>query len=126
MSKYKDKSKEILSMLDGYHEILKMIHWSTTNNAEHILTDRIDKSVLEYQDKLAESIMGDLSIRFGIGDLKSLLPSSKDLNSMLKELEEDIKLFRKINEEENKIGVINILDDLLTDINKWKFISTLK
>lgn len=126
MSELKKNGAEFLSMLEGYHELLKELHWSTTCKAEHLLTDDIDGSVLEYEDKLAEGLMGNGSFRYGLGDLKSLLPNSKNLSDLLKELENDVNEFKGKLDDKKNAGILNILDDFLEDINKWKYLETFK
>lgn len=115
-----------LSALEGYHSTLKMLHWSTERHSEHVLTDDIDSSVLKYEDKISEVAMGALDTRFGIGDLKCMLPQSKDLKSVLKELRADINDFRDTAEEKGMNGLVNILDDFTEDIDTWEYLRTLK
>lgn len=115
-----------LSALEGYHSTLKMLHWSTERHSEHILTDDIDSSILKYEDKISEVAMGALDTRFGIGDLKCMLPQSKDLKSVLKELKTDVNDFRDVAEEKKMNGLVNILDDFTEDINTWEYLRTLK
>lgn len=122
----KEKINYILNSLEGVHSAMKMLHWSTTNKSEHLLTDEIDGSVLEYEDKIAEAAMGVLDDRFGIGDLKTLLPEHKDVKGILSELQKDVlDLENKLSDAKYN-GIVNILDDLLTDINKWNYLRTLK
>lgn len=115
-----------LSALEGYHSTLKMLHWSTERHSEHILTDDIDSSILKYEDKISEVSMGALDTRFGIGDLKCMLPQSKDLKSVLKELKTDVNDFRDVAEEKGMNGLVNILDDFTEDIDTWEYLRTLK
>lgn len=115
-----------LSALEGYHSTLKMLHWSTERHSEHVLTDDIDSSVLKYEDKISEVAMGALDTRFGIGDLKCMLPQSKDLKSVLKELRADVNDFRDAAEEKGMNGLVNILDDFTEDIDTWEYLRTLK
>lgn len=115
-----------LSALEGYHSTLKMLHWSTERHSEHVLTDDIDSSVLKYEDKISEVAMGALDTRFGIGDLKCMLPQSKDLKSVLKELRADVNDFRDTAEEKGMNGLVNILDDFTEDIDTWEYLRTLK
>lgn len=116
-----------LSAMEGYHSLLKTIHWSTTNEAEHKLSDSIDENILEYEDRIAEATMGKLNTRFGVGDLKTLMPEAKTLDSMLKELETDIIKFKEtIGENIKYSGMHNILDEFMEDIYKWNYLRTLK
>lgn len=127
MSLTKENGLNFLRNMEGYHEALKMIHWSTDNKAEHLLTDEIDSDILEYEDRIAENIMGNLKIRYGVGDLKAFLPEATTLESILDELEDDVVDFKDEIDGNSKMGgLFNILDDFLESINKWKYLQTLK
>ena len=79
----------------GYHQLLKTLHWNTTSHAKHVLSDDIDEDILEYEDRLAEIMMGHFNERFSVGSLKSFLPESRDLKSLLKELDTDLDKYSK-------------------------------
>lgn len=116
-----------LSGLEGYHSLLKTIHWSTTNKSEHTLVDDIDESVLEYEDRIAEASMGHLNMRFGVGDLTTLMPDAKTLDGLLKELETDILNFKEqIGDDTKHCGMHNILDEFLENVYSWNYLRTLK
>ena len=68
--------------------------------------------------------MGNGGFRIGVGELKTMLPSAKSLTDMLNELESDVKKFKTTLVEDKHVGIINILDDLLTDINTWRYLKT--
>ena len=102
-----------------------MIHWSTKIKSEHLLTDDIDKSVLDYEDKIAEVTMGLLNTRYGHGDLKCMLPEAKTSESLLKEMKSDVSAYRsEVGDSDDNAGIINILDDFITDIDTWKYLIT--
>jgi hypothetical protein len=124
MSTLKKDSIEFLSILEGNHQLLKGLHWNSGCKAEHLLTDDIDDAILEYEDKIAENVMGNGAFRIGVGELKTMLPSAKSLTDMLNELESDVKKFKATLVEDKHAGIINILDDLLTDINTWRYLKT--
>lgn len=116
-----------LSTLEGYHSQLKMLHWSTTNYHEHKLCDDINEAILDYQDRFAEATMGHLHTRFNVGEVKSLLPESTQLQALLKELESDVLKMKEYTESDNKTdGIMNILDDILESVNSWDYLATLK
>ena len=126
MKQLKQKTIDYLSSLDGNHELLKGLHWSATNHSQHVLTDEIDEAVLEYQDKIAECVMGMLDSKFGVGELKALLPNAKTLDSLLKEMKKDLIEFKEyVGDEHDAAGLQSILDELLADINKWNYLKTL-
>lgn len=113
-----------LSALEGYHSTFKMLHWSASHHSEHVLTDDIDDSILDYEDKISEVAMGALDTKFGIGELKCMLPQSKEIKGVLKELKNDVEEFRETAENNGFIGLVNILDDFISDINKWNYLRT--
>ena len=142
----KNKTIEFLSGLEGMHSRLKTLHWSTKNHSEHVLTDDIecsaefvakgieefikvinegsDKSYLNYI--IAECVMGRLNVRFGVGDLKCLLPDAKTLDSLVNEMLNDVITFKKeVDGDILNTGLINILDEFVSDINKWNYLKTL-
>ncbi len=126
MALSKENAKELLCSLEGYHQALKMMHWSADKHSKHILTDEIDEGVLEFEDELAEVVMGKLGEKFGEGDLKTLLPEAKELKPLLDEIEKDVNDFiESIGGEHGYGGIYNVTDDFLSKIYKWKYLETL-
>lgn len=126
MKEIKNKAIEFLCMLEGYHSQLKMLHWSANHNSLHVLCDDIDKEVLEVEDEIAECVMGMLDIKFGIGDLKTMLPNAKTLDALLKEMKTDLIEFKNfVGDDAECAGLQNILDDYMQNINKWNYLRTL-
>ncbi len=117
---------DFLSALEGYHSLLKTIHWSTTNKSEHTLSDSIDEDVLEFEDRIAEASMGRLNMRFNIKELKTMMPEASNLEGMLSELEADIvKLKDEIGDDSKYAGMHNILDEFLEKVYSWNYLRTL-
>jgi hypothetical protein len=122
----KQKTIEFLSGIEGYHETLKGLHWSAKRHSEHVLTDDMDGDVLEYEDKIAECVMGLTNLRIGVGELKSLLPVAKTLDNLVPEMENDVIKFKKeIESNVEYSGLVNIIDEFLSDIAKWNYLKTL-
>lgn len=121
----KNKIVDFLSVLEGYHETCKMLHWASTIHNEHELLDTIDKKILEIEDRFAEAAMGKLKTRFGLGDIKAMLPNSKTPSDMLNELEADtIDMKNSIGDKVELSGLQNILDDFLESINTYQYLIT--
>jgi hypothetical protein len=126
MALSKENALELLQSLEGYHQRLKELHWSTDNHSRHLLTDDIDDGVLEFEDELAEAVMGKLGEKFGKGDLKTLLPNAEELKGVLDEMEDDVNKFSdSIGGEHGYGGIYNVTDDFLTKVYKWKYLETL-
>ena len=116
---------EFICNIHGYLIRLKEIHWNTNNNAEHLLCDEISDSLSECQDRFAECAMGLSDKHFKLGDLVPYIPNALTLIPMLKELENEIKDFKKTLKEDES-GLINILDDMLESCGKYKYRATQK
>jgi len=126
MKELKQKTIEYMSNLEGYHQLLKGLHWSATHHALHVLTDEIDGDVLETEDAIAECVMGILDTRFGVGDLKTMLPEAKTVDALLKEMKNDLIEYKtSVGDNANHAGLQNILDDFMQKINKWNYLRTL-
>lgn len=126
MKEFKKNATDFLSCLEGYHQTLKMLHWSATHHSLHTLCDDIDDDVLELEDTIAECVMGILGDRIGIGSLKTLLPEAKTLDNLLKELQTDVIDYKKkVGDDIKMSGLQNVLDDFMEKINKWDYLKTL-
>ena len=130
MSLKKENALELLCSLEGYHQALKELHWSTDNHAKHLLTDEIDHGVLEFEDELAEVVMGTLGQKFGKGDLKTMLPEADDLKDILIELSGDIHTFTDRLSEDGEYdyaygALCSTCDDFMKNVCKWMYLETL-
>lgn len=120
----KENAVNFLSSLEGYHQQLKMLHWGADKHAKHILTDDIDRSVLSFEDEIAEMAMGYLNEKITDG-LKALLPENKELRGLLDELIDEVAKFEdELSEKENR-GIVSACDDFIGKINKYKYLETL-
>ena len=117
---------DFVCALHGYLIRLKEIHWNTNENSTHLLCDEIDDDIHECEDRFMECCMGMEGKHFEIGKLLPMLPNSKELIPMLKELEKDIlDMKKKLNGPENG-GLFNILDDMQECCYKYKYRATQK
>lgn len=117
---------DFICSLHGYLIRLKEIHWNTENNAEHLLCDEIMDCLSDCEDRFTECAMGITDSHFKIGDLKPMLPHADDLIPMLKELEKEVIDIEDKLSNKTERGLINILDELLENCNKFKYRATQK
>ena len=126
MKQLKEQTISFLSNIEGYHQLLKELHWSATHHSLHTLTDDMDEEVLEVEDSIAECVMGILDTKFGVRDLKTMLPEAKTLDGLLKEMKKDlIECKNFVGDNAECAGLQNILDDYMQNINKWNYLRTL-
>lgn len=115
---------DFICSLHGYQIRVKEIHWNTTINAEHLLCDEIIDCISDCEDRFTECAMGIEGVHFKIGDLKPLLPHSTALIPMLKEMEKEILEMEDSLTSKSDNGLINVLDELLENCNKFKYRAT--
>ena len=121
--------KEVLDYicdLHGYLIRLKEIHWSTDNNAEHLLCDEIMDDVRDNEDKFMESAMGLYDSKIKIGELKPYLPNATELKPMLNEMKSETVAIRGKLTKPEESGLVTVLDDILSFIGKYLYRSTQK
>ena len=122
----KKEYNDFVCALHGYTIRVKEIHWNTDSNSEHLLCDEIEGWIHDSEDEFMECCMGMEGKHFTIGDLLPMLPNAKELIPMLKELETDIMDMKKKCGEPSDDGLNNILDDMLQNVNKYKYRATQK
>jgi len=121
--------KEIIDYicdLHGYLIRLKEIHWSTDNNAEHLLCDEIMDNVRDNEDKFMESAMGLYDSKIKVGELKPYLPNATELKPMLNEMKSETVAIRGKLTKPEESGLVTVLDDILSFIGKYLYRSTQK
>lgn len=117
---------DFICSMHGYMIRVKEIHWNTDSNHEHMLCDEIEESIHDCEDRLAECMMGTTGKKFKVGDLKPMLPNNTDLKKMLREFQVETIDFKKSLDEYNDAGLINVCDDILECISKFKYRATQK
>ena len=117
---------DFVCALHGYLIRIKEIHWNTNENSTHLLCDEVQDCIAGCEDRFMECCMGMEGNHFPIGKLLPMLPNSTNLLSMLKELEKDILNMKKKATDEKSGGLMNILDEMLENCNKFKYRSTQK
>lgn len=111
-----------------FQEQFRVLHWHTTSYARHMafggfygtLTDLIDDFIESYQGKYGREFFGKESIE--LTDGKEI-----DLNGLIKEmidfLQEEIP---SMLDKEKDTDLLNIRDSILGELNKLKYLLSLK
>jgi hypothetical protein len=111
---------------------IKLYHWMTTSYPRHVASDRLEAAIRENGDKFVEVYIGRYSRpKFSkkelaaINDDVTVLSDSQVityLNQSITYLTKDI--FKYINPEDTEL--INIRDNILSDINQTKYLFALQ
>lgn len=117
---------DFICSLHGYLIRVKELHWNTDSNSEHLLCDEVENCISDCEDRFTECAMGMEGVHFRIGDLKPMLPHATSLIPMLKELEKEVIALEDKLTSKKDVGLVNILDELVENINKFKYRATQK
>lgn len=124
MNELSYKTLDFCNELFGSYFRIREIHWNTHKMAKHKLCDDVMDSIIEYVDKLSEGMIG-LEQRPGFDILKPVIPTSVDLTEILKVLRNKAQyLEQSLSSNSDYVGMVNILDDLITDLNEYVYLST--
>lgn len=120
------KYLDFICSLHGYCIRVKEIHWSTDNNAEHLLCDEVEESIHDLEDRFAECVMGITNKKIKVGDLKPMLPHATKLKEMLKELADETMDMKDNFDGYQYSGLENICDDIMEMCGKYMYRTTQK
>lgn len=106
----------------AYYVKLREIHFNTTCQAQHNLTNDIMPALMDYADLIMENAMGMFG-RPGFNILKFSNIDSTDLTKCLEKLRSETLTFKLSLTKDTFAGINKVLDDLLSDLNKWIYLS---
>lgn len=117
---------DFICAVHGYLIRTKEIHWNTTCSSEHANTDEFYNELEELEDLFTETCMGLETKHFPIGRLLPMVPNAESFLSMLKEFEKDVLNLLSKLKQRNEAALTNVLEDMLTCTNKYKYKATQK
>lgn len=112
----------ITNCLLGSYIRIREIHWNTHNQATHNLTNTLLPEIIDYIDAIIELMSGTIG-RPGYDILKPIIPSTKELEPILRALVTKIEMAQEMLTEPEYRGINKTLDDLIADLNRWCYLS---
>ena len=118
---------DFIKYIEGVRIRLRELHWVAERNSKHLLTDDIISSLEEFEDNIAEDLMGVCGFRIQVGAVVPTMTNQVELSPLLCELHEAvIQLCACLENDKLYGGIVNELEDLMHDIGKWKYLATFK
>jgi len=120
--------KSVIKIMN-FQQQMRILHWQTTSFARHNAYGGIYDTIDDLLDKFAEVCMGKygrIELNDEISELK--LKNMKDLsiNSYLNEFCDFLIELTGEFDDEKDTDVLNIRDEVLAEVNKLKYLLTLK
>lgn len=122
--------KKILIKFLQLQAQMKILHWQTTSRAEHIAFGDFYDEADEYIDEIVEQIQGKYG-RITLGGLDSIIVSDYNtlkLNMFLMDFDTfiNVEIFNcGLNKEKDR-EIDATIDELRSELNKLKYLITLK
>ena len=118
---------DFITYIEGVRIRLKELHSVAARNSKHMLTDDIISSLEEFEDNVAEDLMGICGFRIQVGAIVPTMTNQVELSSLLCELHDAVvQLCACLENDKLYGGIVNELEDLMHDIGKWKYLATFK
>ena len=115
-----DKQKLLLGITNcllGSYIRIREIHWNTYNQATHNLTNTLLPEIIDYIDSIIELMSGTIG-RPGYDILKPIIPSTKELEQILRALVTKLEMAQEMITEPEYRGLNKTFDDLIADLNR--------
>ena len=118
---------DFIKYIEGVRIRLRELHWVAERNSKHMLTDDIISSLEEFEDNIAEDLMGICGFRIQVGAVVPTMTNQVELSPLLCELHEAvIQLCACLENDKLYSGIVNELEDMTHNIGKWKYLATFK
>ena len=108
-------------MMGSYIRI-REIHWNTFSQATHNLTDKLMPEIIEYIDSIVE-LLSAVSERPGFDIICPVIPESHNLKEILCSLTSKVESCKLYIDVPVYSGITKVLDDLISDLNRWVYLS---
>jgi hypothetical protein len=123
-----DDITRVVHVLLQYQILLKIYHWQTRSYARHVASDSLHENISKNIDLIVETLQGEQNKRI------KFTPSCKiDLQNMTdKSMLPFLKEFREWVDSDliatfpKSSFLVNIKDEIITDINKTLYLFTLE
>ena len=115
----------LIRMLEGYKIRVREIHWAATHISEHNLAKKTIGELDEFEDDMAEELMGLGEKTIQIGEITPIFTKETVLVEVVNEIVNVLKTFRNTLEQQSAIldGMISIVDDLLHGLKKIMYLT---
>jgi DNA-binding ferritin-like protein len=122
------KEELIIQFFTLQHQI-KVLHWQTKSYARHKAYDDVYSSLGELIDNFVEIYMGKYGrVEFsgGEGSITLKNTDSLQLNNFLKDSIDWLKSLNEKLKSDNDSDLLNLRDEMMGEINKLRYLLTLK
>jgi hypothetical protein len=115
--------ESVAAKLTYFHEQLHLLHWQTTNRAEHKALGKLYEYVQDFKDEVMEKLMGYTGKRPSAYKIEPL--GAANATAVVSELMAFASALKMYGEKNSFHDVCNLADSLSGEAAKTKYLLTL-
>ena len=117
---------DFICKLEGWKTKCKNLHWAAPKKNVHVYLDEFLEVISDYQDTVAEGIMGVLSVHLGPSDVKGDPGNAQNAQQFVDEVKAGIlSFYKQIPENPLYAGLKSECETFIQNVNKFDYLFSL-
>lgn len=117
---------DFISKLEGWKTKCKNLHWAAPKNNIHVRLDEFLEVLSDYQDTLAEGIMGLLGVHLGPNDISGDPGNTDNATDFINQVKtETLSFYNSIPSDIQYCGLKSETETFIYNINKFTYLFSL-
>lgn len=125
---YATKKKNIVAFFMEMTNTIKIYHWNTHSFAQHKATDELYASLNTNMDLFVETLLGKKQDRISSVEKTIKIANPRNKRELVGKINKYISYLEKLDVcfSEKETDLLNIRDEIMGDLNKFKYLLTLE
>lgn len=117
---------DYINKLEGWKTKCKNLHWAAPKNNVHVRLDEFLVVISDYQDTVAEGIMGVLGIHLGPNDVAGNPGNASNALQLVSEIkQETLDYYSRIPDDPLYSGLKSECETFIQNVNKFDYLFSL-
>ena len=117
---------DFICKLEGWKTKCKNLHWAAPKKNVHVYLDEFLEVISDYQDTVAEGIMGVLSVHLGPNDVKGDPGNTQTAQQFVDEVKAGtLSFYKQIPENPLYAGLKSECETFIQNVNKYDYLFSL-
>ena len=117
---------DFICKLEGWKTNCKNLHWAAPKKNVHVYLDEFLEVISDYQDTVAEGIMGVLSVHLGPSDVKGDPGNAQNAQQFVDEVKAGtLSFYKQIPENPLYAGLKSECETFIQNVNKYDYLFSL-
>lgn len=117
---------DFICKLEGWKTKCKNLHWAAPKKNVHVYLDEFLEVISDYQDTVAEGIMGVLSVHLGPSDVKGDPGNAQNAQQFVGEVKAGtLSFYKQIPESPLYAGLKSECETFIQNVNKYDYLFSL-